>query len=89
MSFGRNPHVSKAEAAALKASEAVDEPTRVRAHRDAAHLWDRAAEREKPGKKRDEYLANAEEHRRLADGEPAPDDGPPEPSASAPPKSWN
>jgi hypothetical protein len=52
MSFGKNPYVAKAQAAELKADEATDESSRVRAYRDAAHQWDRAAEREKPGKKR-------------------------------------
>lgn len=68
MSFGRNPFVPKAEAAELKAADAFDDATRERAYRDAAHLWDRAAEREKPGKKRDEYRQNAERNRALADG---------------------
>lgn len=68
MSFGRNPFVSKAEAAELKAADALDALTRERAYRDAAHLWDRAAEREKPGKRRDEYRRNAERNRALAEG---------------------
>lgn len=68
MSFGRNPFVPKAEAAEQKAADALDDASRLRAYRDAAHLWDRAAEREKPGKKRDEYRQNAERLRGLADG---------------------
>lgn len=68
MSFGRNPHVAKAEAAEQKALDARDEDSRTRGHREAAHLWDRAAAREKPGKKRDEYLRNAERNRAIADG---------------------
>jgi hypothetical protein len=67
MSFGKNPYVSKAQAAELKAEEATDEASQVRAYRDAAHQWDRAAEREKPGKKRAEYEASAAKNRELAD----------------------
>jgi len=81
MSFGRNPYVTKAETAEQKAADATDESTRVRAHRDAAREWDRAAAREKPGKRRDEYLANAEKNRELADAAPpsADDDADEEP----------
>ena len=68
MSFGRNPHVSKAEIAEQKAIDAADDIARVQAQRDAAHQWDRAAEREKPGKMRALYEANAERNRGLADG---------------------
>ena len=67
MSFGKNPYVPKAQAAELKAEEATDEASQVRAYRDAAHQWDRAAEREKPGKKRAEYEASAARNRELAD----------------------
>lgn len=81
MGFGRNPYVPKAQAAEQKAADAPDDDTRARAHRDAAHQWDRAAEREKPGKMRTEYEKNAVRNRELADGEaPASDD---ESSASA------
>ncbi|UJR82010.1 hypothetical protein [Sandaracinus amylolyticus] len=69
MSFGKNPHVAKAEAAVQKAEAARDGDARKRAYLEAAHLWERAAEREKPGKKRDEYLANAERDRGLAEGD--------------------
>jgi hypothetical protein len=69
MSFGRNPYVAKAQTAEQKALDATDHPTRVRAYRDAAREWERAATREKPGKRRDEYLASAERNRALADGE--------------------
>ena len=68
MSFGRNPHVAKALAAEQKANEAPDDASRARALRDAAHQWDRAAEREVPGKRRTEYEANAERARAEADG---------------------
>lgn len=67
MSFGKNPYVAKAQAAELLAERARDEIARSRAHREAAHEWDRAADREKPGKRRDEYVANAERQRELAD----------------------
>lgn len=74
MSFGRNPFVPKAQAAEQKAAGAPDETSRVRALRDAAHQWERAAEREKPGKQRTEYEGNAERNRTLADGESATGD---------------
>jgi hypothetical protein len=67
MSFGRNPHVPKAQAAEQKAADASDTMARAAAYRDAAHQWDRAASREKPGKYRAEYEANAERNRALAD----------------------
>jgi hypothetical protein len=66
MGFGRNPYVPKAQAAEQKAQEATDEPARARAYREAAHEWDRAAEREKPGKLRSEYEAHAARNRELA-----------------------
>lgn len=69
MSFGRNPYVSKAEAAEQKAADAADHIARIRALRDAAHQWDRAAEREKPGKNRTAYEANAVRIREQADAE--------------------
>jgi hypothetical protein len=46
MGFGRNPHVAKAEAAEVKAQEATDVASEVRAYLEAAHLWDRAAAKE-------------------------------------------
>lgn len=68
MAFGRNPHVPKAQAAEQKARDAPDDDARARALREAAHQWDRAAEREMPGKRRVEYEQNAERARALADG---------------------
>ncbi len=68
MGFGRNPYVPKAQAAELKAADAADDIARARAYREAAHQWDRAAERETPGKQRDGYKHNAEQNRMLADG---------------------
>jgi len=59
MGFGRNPHVAKAEAAQVKAQEATDVGSEVRAYLEAAHLWDRAAAKEKDGKRRAEYEAKA------------------------------
>ncbi len=72
MSFGKNPFVAKAQAAEQKAADATDAIARVSAYREAAHLWDRAAEREKPGKARKEYEDHAERNRALADGDDAP-----------------
>ena len=69
MGFGRNPYVPKAQLAEQKATDAPDDASRRRAHRDAAHQWDRAAERERPGKQRDEYERNAERNRCIADDE--------------------
>lgn len=74
MGFGRNPHVQKAEAAEQKAADAPDDASRVRAYREAAHQWDRASERERPSKLRDEYERKAARNRKLADGEPVDDD---------------
>jgi hypothetical protein len=77
MAFGRNPHVPKAQAAEQKAHDATDDDARVRALREAAHQWDRAAEREQPGKRRLEYEDSAARTRALAEGagpdEPAGD----------------
>jgi hypothetical protein len=67
MGFGRNPHVAKAEAAQAKAKGATDVVSEVRAYREAAHLWDRAAAKEKDGKRRTEYEANAEAARERAE----------------------
>jgi hypothetical protein len=78
MSFGKNPHVAKAQSAEQKAADAVDEIARERGYREAAHQWDRAAEREKPGRQRVAYEASAARNRELADGaSPPEDDAPP------------
>lgn len=69
MAFGRNPYVAKAEAAEQRALDSKDELARAMAQRDAAHQWDRAAEREQPGKRRSEYEKNAQRNRDLADGD--------------------
>jgi hypothetical protein len=74
MSFGRNPHVAKAEAAELKAQTAKDDLAREAAWRDAARQWDRAAERETEDERRQHYAAKAEAARNAAD-EPAGGEG--------------
>lgn len=82
MGFGRNPYIAKAQAAEQKALDATDDAARVRAYRDAAHEWSRAADRERPGKQRDELERKATRNRALADGEAAesetPDTGTPD-----------
>lgn len=65
MGFGRNPYVPKAQAAELKAQEATDDRARTVAYNEAAREWERAAEREKPGKARTEYEQNATRNREL------------------------
>lgn len=80
MSFGKNPHVAKATAAEQKARAAGDENARASAWREAARLWERAAEREQFDKRIAEYTRNAEAARREADGETAAE----EPEVSAP-----
>lgn len=67
MGFGRNPHVAKAQAAEEKAGAATDTATEVRAWLEAAHLWERAADKEQPGKKRSEYEAAAANARARAE----------------------
>ena len=67
MGFGRNPHVAKAEAAEAKAMEATDVASEARAYLEAARLWDRAAAKEKAGKWRTKYEANAQAAREHAD----------------------
>lgn len=88
VSFGRNPHVSKAQAAEQKAAEAPDDLSWARAWYEAAHEWERAAKREKPGKRRDEHERNAASARARANTprgeEPAPvDDDTSEPAEAA------
>ena len=69
MSIGQNPYVRKAQSAEAKAADATDGSVRTRAYRDAAHQWERAATREGPGHKRDEYEGYAGTNRRKANGE--------------------
>lgn len=68
MSFGRNPHVAKAEGAELKATSAKDATACEHAWREAGRLWERAADRETDSKRRLQYTANAERARASADG---------------------
>lgn len=75
MGFGRNPYIAKAQAAEQKALNAPDDAARTRAYREAAHEWDRAADRERPGKQRDELQRNATRNRGLADGDVHDGDG--------------
>ncbi len=74
MGFGRNPYIAKAQAAEQKAADATDDASRTRAYRDAAHEWSRAADRERPGKQRDQLEQNAANNRALADGAGADSD---------------
>ena len=71
MSFGKNPHVAKAEAPELKARSAKDSLATEQAWREAARLWDRAAERETDEKRRQSYVDKAELARAQADEAPA------------------
>ena len=59
MSFGRNPHVAKAEAAEQKAQNAKDAAAYEQAWRDAARQWERAAERETSDARRQQYADKA------------------------------
>jgi hypothetical protein len=77
MSFGRNPHVAKAEAAEQKADSAKDGIARQQALRDAAHQWDRAADREKDGKRKQLYADKAATLRADADADAAHDSSEP------------
>jgi hypothetical protein len=71
MSFGRNPHVAKAEAEEQKAMTARDSKAAELAWREAARQWDRAAARETDPKRKDEHTARAEAARAKADGDDA------------------
>ena len=78
MSFGRNPYVTKAEAAELKAQAAGDPASSARAWREAGQLWERAADRETNDKRRAVYAENATRARATADDPPPADDAPAE-----------
>ena len=67
MSFGRNPHVAKAQAAELKARDARDAASHAHAWREAARQWERAAAREASDKLRREYTDKADAARANAD----------------------
>lgn len=68
MSFGRNPHVAKAEAAEQKALCAKDDLAREQAWREAARLWERASERETDAGRKQQYSDKADGARAHADG---------------------
>lgn len=67
MSFGRNVHVAKAEAAEQKARSAKDATAYEHAWREAGRLWERAADRETDSKRKQQYATNAERARAIAD----------------------
>jgi hypothetical protein len=67
MSFGRNPHVAKAEAEEQKALSARDNSACQLAWREAARQWDRATDRETDDKRRQAYTERAETARANAD----------------------
>jgi len=67
MSFGRNVHVAKAEAAEQKALSAKDATAYEHAWREAGRLWERAADRETDPKRKQQYATNAERARATAD----------------------
>ena len=67
MAFGKNPHVAKAQAAEQKAEVAADPASETRAWLEAAHLWERAADKEQPGKRQTEYLNSAQAARDRSD----------------------
>jgi hypothetical protein len=67
MSFGRNPHVAKAEAAEQKAECAKDATALEQAWREAGRQWDRAADREQDDKRRRPFAERAEAARTKAD----------------------
>jgi hypothetical protein len=68
MSFGRNPHVAKAEAEEQKARSAKDPAACALAWREGARQWERAAERETDDRRRQQYTERAEAARASADG---------------------
>jgi hypothetical protein len=67
MSFGRNGHVAKAEAAEQKALSASDAAAYEHAWREAGRQWERAADRETDPKRKQQYATNAERARTIAD----------------------
>ena len=76
MSFGRNPHVAKAEASEQRAQIARDERSGQQAWLEAARLWERAADRETDDKRRAQYSERADAARARADGQPHPAETP-------------
>ena len=82
MSFGRNPHVAKADDAELKAENAADDIAYEQAWREAAKQGERAASREKDAKRCALYRGNAETARSRADEPREPDESAPNESAT-------
>lgn len=70
MSFGRNPHVAKAEAEEQKALHAKDSKAAELAWREAARQWDRAAAKADNPKQEAELNLKAAAARAKADGQP-------------------
>lgn len=69
MGFNQNPFVPRAAAAVQKAETATDSSACEQAWLEAAHLWERAADREKNARRVIEYRKNAESAR-AASGQP-------------------
>ena len=89
MGFNQNPFVAKATTAEQKAEAATDSSARSQAWLEAAHLWERAASREKNEKKAAEYLKKAEAAREaLAEPAEAPA-ATPAPTAEIPRRNLN
>ncbi len=88
MGFNQNPFVAKATTAAQKAEAATDATARSQAWREAAHLWERAADREKNDKRAAEYRKNAETARDAAD-EPFEAQAETPPAATVAPRDLN
>ena len=83
MSFGKNPHVAKAESAEQKARDARDDFAREQAWLEAARRWERAAERETDGKRKQLYAEKSEQARQQASSaEPPAEASADEPTAS-------
>ena len=76
MSFGKNPHVAKAEAAEQKALDAKDESAREQGWLEAGRQWERAADRENDPKKRARYTEKADAARAAVDAPPDAGDAP-------------
>lgn len=70
MSFGKNPHVAKAEAAEQKAIDAQDASARTQGWLEAGRQWQRAAEREGDAARRARYHDRAAAARAAADAPP-------------------
>jgi hypothetical protein len=85
MSFGKNPHLAKAEAAELKAASAKDSTAYEHAWREAGRLWERAANREADPKRKAIYTEKAEQARATADAPFESDDPIAEPEPESAP----